>query len=231
LSQNINITMRSKKQHIRLWFECLQICHSQSEYSDNLKKSKDFYEEWGDVREIKFDDWWKEHKYLFEDDYIKEVSRVSNSPNTITVSIPLTEKLSVITKEVKKIVEQKQSEKLIEMGIDPTQMKSKVINVGKYRFTQKEIKGLFQYVNLEIYKIYLDLNKPSINRGFLIEVRKRFDSRQRSKLKSSVGNLPHMDMFERYKSNSDFEDVCRSFRRGINGVKKTLTNVSKGRFP
>ena len=89
-----------------MWFECLQICHSQSEYSDNLKKSKDFYEEWGDVREIKFDDWWKEHKYLFEDDYIKEVSRVSNSPNKITVSIPLTETLSVITKEVKKIVEQ-----------------------------------------------------------------------------------------------------------------------------
>lgn len=223
--------MRSKKQYIRLWFEYLQICHFQSQYSDNLKKSKDFYEEWGDVREIKFDDWWKEHKYLFEDDYVKEVSRVSNSPNTITLSIPLNEKSSVITKEVKKIVGQRQSEKLIKMGLDPTQMKSKNVGVGKYSFTQKEIKGLFQYVNLEIYKIYLDLNEPPINRDFLIEVRKRFDNRQRSKLKSSVGNLPHMDMFERYKSNSDFEDVIRSFRRGIRGVEKTLLNVSHGRFP
>ena len=223
--------MRSKKQHIRLWFECLQICHSQSEYSDNLKKSKDFYEEWGDVREIKFDDWWKEHKYLFEDEYVREVSRVSNSPNTITVSIPLNEKSSVITKEVKKIVEQRQSEKLIEMGLDPTQMKSKNVGVGKYSFTQKEIKGLFQYVNLEIYKIFLRLNKPPINRNFLIEVRKSFDSRKRSKLKSSVLNLPHLDMFERLKSNSDFEDEIRSFRRSIKGVEKSLTNVSKGRFP
>ena len=33
------------------------------------------------------------------------------------------------------------------------------------------------------------------------------------------------------KINSDFEDVIRSFRRGIRGVEKTLTNVSKGRFP
>lgn len=140
-------------------------------------------------------------------------------------------KTSVIIREVKKLVERRQSEKLIEMGFDPSQMKSKGISVGKYAFTQKEIKGVFQYVNLEIYKIYLDLNRPPINRDFLIEVRKRFDNRQRSKLKSSVGNLPHMIMFERYKSNTDFEDVIRSVRRGIKGVEKTLTNVSEGRFP
>jgi len=40
-----------------------------------------------------------------------------------------------------------------------------------------------------------------------------------------------MSDFERYKSNSDFEDVIRSVRRSIKGVEKTLTNVSKGRFP
>ena len=223
--------MRSKKQHIRLWFECLQICHSQSEYSDNLKKSKDFYKDWDDISKVRFDDWWKDHKYLFEDEYVREVSRVSNSPNTITVSIPLNEKSSVITKEVNKIVEQRQSEKLSEMGIDPTKVKSKSLGVGKYSFTQKEIKGLFQYVNLEIYKIYLNLNKPSINRNFLIDVRKTFDIRTRSKLKSSIMNLPHMSDFERYKSNSDFEDVIRSIRRSIKGVQKTLNNVSKGMFP
>ena len=223
--------MRSKKQHIRLWFECLQICHSQSQYSDNLIKSKNFYEEWGDVTNLRFDNWWKDHKYLFQDEYVREVSRVSNNPNAITISIPLNEKSSVIIREVKKLVERRQSEKLIEMGFDPSQMKSKGISAGKYAFTQKEIKGVFQYVNLEIYKIYLDLNRPPINRDFLIEVRKRFDNRQRSKLKSSVGNLPHMIMFERYKSNSDFEDVIRSVRRGIKGVEKTLTNVSEGRFP
>ena len=209
----------------------MQICHSQSQYSDNLIKSKNFYEEWGDVTNLRFDNWWKDHKYLFQDEYVREVSRVSNNPNAITISIPLNEKSSVIIREVKKLVERRQSEKLIEMGFDPSQMKTKGISVGKYAFTQKEIKGVFQYVNLEIYKIYLDLNRPPINRDFLIEVRKRFDNRQRSKLKSSVGNLPHMIMFERYKSNSDFEDVIRSVRRGIKGVEKTLTNVSEGRFP
>ena len=85
-------------------------------------------------------------------------------------------------------------------------------------------------MNLEIYKIYLDLNKPPINRNFLIEVRKSFDERTRSKLKSSVINLPHMDMFERYHSTSDFEDVVRSFRRSIKGVEK-LYQCKKVVFP
>mgnify|MGYP003122236124 FL=1 len=44
-------------------------------------------------------------------------------------------------------------------------------------------------------------------------------------------NLPHIEDFERYTSKDDFEDVVRSFRRSIKGVEKTLTNVSKGRFP
>jgi hypothetical protein len=230
--QPINISMTYKKQHIRLWFECLQICHSQSEYSENLKMSKDFYDEWGDVTNIRFDDWWKETRSIFDDVYVREVSRVSKSPNTITLSIPLNEKISVITAEVKKIVEKRQTEKLIEMGRDPKKSKSKDLGVGKYSFSQKEIKGLFQYINLEVYKIYLSLNKPPINRNFLIEVRKSFDVRSRSQLRRSMMNLPQLSEFEtKYRKNVDLDDVIRSVRRSIKGVEKTLMNVSKGKFP
>ena len=223
--------MKSKKQHIRLWFECLQICHSDPQYSENLKYSKDFYEEWGNVTNIKFDDWWKDHKYLFEEVMVKEVSKVSNSPNTMTLSIPLNEKVSTILKDVKRIVEQKQSDRLIELGEDPSNRKSKNLGVGKYSFTQKEIKGLFHYQNLEMYKIFHRLERPPINRNFLIEVRKSFDSRVRSQLRRTMVNLPQMSDFDRLKTNGDFEDVIRSVRRSLRGVEKTLTNVSNGRFP
>ena len=223
--------MRSKKQHIRLWFECLQICHSDSKYFENLEQSKDFYEEWGDVTNIKFDDWWKDHKYLFDEVLVKEVSKVSNSPNTLTLSIPLNENVSTIIKNVKRIVEQKQTERLIELGEENSNRKSKSLGVGKYSFTQKEIKGLFHYQNLEMYKIYLRLDKPPINRDFLIQVRKSFDSRVRSQLRKTMVNLPQLDDFDRFKTNSDFEDVIRSVRRSLKGVEKTLINVSNGRFP
>ena len=223
--------MRSKKQHIRLWFECLQICHSDPHYSENLKQSKDFYEEWGNVTNIKFDDWWKDHKYLFDEVMVKEVSKVSKSPNTMTLSIPLNENVSSILKDVKRMVEQKQAARLMDLGENPSNRKSKRLGIGKYSFTQKEIKGLFHYQNLEMYKIYLRLRRPPINRNFLMEVRKSFDSRVRSQLRRTMVNLPQMRDFERYKSNSDFEDVIRAVRRSIKGVEKTLKNVSLGKFP
>jgi len=162
---------------------------------------------------------------------VKEVSKVSNSPNTMTLSIPLNENVSTILKDVKRIVERKQTDRLKELGEDQSNRKSKSLGIGKYSFTQKEIKGLFHYQNLEMYKVYLRLNRPPINRDFLIEVRKSFDSRVRSQLRRTMVNLPQMSDFDRFETSSDFEDVIRSVRRSLKGVEKTLTNVSNGRFP
>ena len=226
------ISMRSKKQHIRLWFECFQICQSQNEYSDNLTQSQAFYEEWGNVSDVKFDDWWKSHSYLFSDGMVQEVSKVVKVPNTITLSIPLNEKISTITRDVKKLVEERQKQLLVELGEDPENRKSKALNRNKYAFTQSEIKGVFHYINLEIYKIYLELDKPAINRAFLMEVRKSFDARPKSKLKNSMISLPSIEQFEKdLTRNVDVEDIVRSVRRGIKTVEKTLKNVSLGRFP
>jgi len=149
----------------------------------------------------------------------------------MTLSIPLNENVSTILKEVKRIVEQKQSDRLVELGASQSSRKSKSLGIGKYSFTQKEIKGLFHYQNLEMYKIFIRLDKPPINRNFLIEVRKSFDSRVRSQLRRTMVNLPQMNDFEKYKTNGDFEDVIRSVRRSIKGVEKTLLNVSLGKFP
>lgn len=229
--QNSQLSMRSNKQHIRLWFECFKICKSDAQYSENLHRLADFYAEWGDVTAINFDNWWKEKQHLFEDKIVREVTKVSKTPNVLTLSIPLDENISSITKQVKAIVEQKQTEKLSALGIDPNTVKSKNSGTGKYTFTQKEIKGLFHYINLEIYKIYLDRGRPPVNRKFLMEVRKVFDDRPRSLLKKSTVNLPQEKDFERYKTNADFEDVIRSVRRSMKSVEKTLLNVSNGKFP
>lgn len=233
MSQIANsISIKSKKQHIRIWFECLQICRSQNAYSDNFVKSHATYEEWGNVLNIKFDEWWKTHSYLFSDVMVQEVSKISKVPNTITLSIPLNEKVSTIIRDVKKLVERKQKQLLVELGENPENRKSKALNRNKYSFTQSEIKGVFHYINLEVYKIYLELDEPAINRAFLIEVRKSFDARPHSKLKRSMINLPSIDQFEKdLTKNVDVEDIVRSVRRGIKAVEKTLKNVSLGKFP
>lgn len=232
MKSNVQMKMTSKKQLIRLWFECLQICHSEDEYKDNLKNSFDFYSEWGDVQNIKFDDWWKTHKHLFEDMNVREVKKVNNHRDFITLSIPLTQKVSHTIKEVKELVETRQTERLIELGIDPRDQKSKNLQTGKYNFTQKEMKGVFQYINLEVFKIFLSLGKPPINRNFLMEVRKSFDSRPKSLLKRTVLNLPSINQFEtQFTTNGDCEDLIRSYRRSVKSVQNTLLNVSQGKFP
>jgi hypothetical protein len=202
------------------------------QYEENLKKSQPFYEEWGSIEGLKFDDWWKVKKYLFEDTYVTEVSRVSNNPNTITISIPINEKVSTVLSDVKRIVERHQTEKLKQLGIEPTTLKSKGLGGGKYKFTQKELKGKFHYINLEIFKIYLNLNRPPINRNFLIEIRKTFENRHRSKLSKNIVWIPQMSDFENtYRTNGDVEDIIRSVRRGLKGIERTLSNVSNGMFP
>lgn len=227
-----SISMRSKKQHLRLWFECLQICRSLPQYAVDLKKSDAFYREWGDVSGVSFDEWWKQKRYLFDEVVVREVTKASSTPNTVILSIPLNENISTITAEVRKIVERKQEERLAQIGIDHSKLKSTNLAVGKYAFTQKEIKGIFHYVNLEIYKIHQKLGCPPINRQFLIEVRRAFDKRPRSQLKKVVMFLPTASEFETiFRSNVDLDNQIRTVRRAIKGVEGTLVNVSRGKFP
>jgi hypothetical protein len=65
---------------------------------------------------------------------VREVKKVSKIPNVVTLSIPLNEKISTILKDVKDIVETKQIDKLVGMGLNPLEMKSKVVNQSKYSF-------------------------------------------------------------------------------------------------
>ena len=76
------------------------------------------------------------------------------------------------------------------------------------------------------------MSKRSINRNFLMKVRKRFDERTRSKLSKTILNIPTVKQFETiYTTNASVDDLIRSVRIGNNSIKKTITNVSNGKFP
>ena len=59
------LQISSKRQWVRLWFECYQICLDQKMYKDNLKQSKSFYKDWGNVKDIDFSKWYKKTEHLF----------------------------------------------------------------------------------------------------------------------------------------------------------------------
>jgi hypothetical protein len=56
----------------RLWFEYLRVAHTdpREEVQEALRRSKDFYEPWGDITNAKFDEWWKEKRLLFAEKYV-----------------------------------------------------------------------------------------------------------------------------------------------------------------
>ena len=183
-------------------------------YKDNLKNSKSFYKDWGVVIDIEFSEWFKKKEYLFEDLYVKEIDKIINNPNMINISIPLNQSMSKTLNDVKKLVESKRSKEF------------------NFEFTNN-FKGVLRYINLEIYKIWIKLGKIPINRKFLIEARKDFDSRPKSKIKDSMFlNLPSMKKFEtQFPTNVSLDNQIRTVRRGVKEVEKTIENVSKGKFP
>ena len=211
---NSDLQIKSKRQFIRLWYECYQLCLEDNNYKDNLKNSKSFYKDWGNVKGLEFGKWFKEKEYLFKDLYVKEIDELINDPNVINISIPLNQTISKSLDEVKKLIEKKRSKEF------------------NFEFTNN-FKGVFRYINLEIYKIWNNLGKIPINRKFLIEVRKDFDSRPKSKIKDSMFlNLPSMKKFEtQFPTNVSLDNQIRTVRRGIKEVEKTIDNVSKGKFP
>ena len=209
-----DLEIKSKRQQIRLWFECYQLCLEDKIYKDNLKKSKSFYKDWGLVKDIEFDKWFNDKEYLFVNLKVKEIDKIFKNPNTINISIPINQTISKTLKDVKKLVESKRSKEF------------------NFEYTTN-FKGVFRYINLEIYKMWIKLGKIPINREFLIKVRKDFDSRPKSKIKDSMFlNLPSMKKFEtQFPTNVSLDNQIRTVRRGIKEVEKTIENVSKGKFP
>jgi hypothetical protein len=217
-----DLQISSKRQWVRLWFECYQLCLESEEFKDNLKQSKGFYKDWGHVKGLDFSDFWKEKEYLFKDLYVTEIDEIVKNPNTINVNIPLNQPITKTLSDVKKLVESKRKKEF------------------NFEYTSN-FKGVFRYINLEIYKIYLKHNKPPINHNFLITIRKDFDSRPKSKIKDSMWlNIPTLKKLEtEYSSKEslsgsskvDLNNIIRTVRRSIKEVQITIENVSKGKFP
>jgi len=80
---------KASKQPYRLWFEYLQECLKDNEYSNKI--NRDFYKLWhlNKVKSQKFDVWFKEHSHLFEE-YESEIKLFDGkrTPKTILVEIP-----------------------------------------------------------------------------------------------------------------------------------------------
>lgn len=226
--------IKSRKQHIRLWFEFLKLAHQDPALQENLKKSAEFYAPWGDVTSTLFDPWWAEHKHLFGDDRVMEVSKASQHPNLITIQVPLNVAVSTTLKEVKRLIEERQEEKLRELGVDPSARKSKVVGFSKYELNAgPEFSGKTYNGILLMYRYWVELGRPKpINDDVIDALRAKFDSRPQNKTSDRPGfTLQGRDTPDKKRNLRYGDEIVRQYRRFLSKGQSVCLNVSRSRFP
>jgi hypothetical protein len=100
--------MKVSKQPYRLWFQYLQECLNDKDYSK--KVDREFYRSWhlNNVKTQKFDTWFKEHSYLFEEFESKiKLYSGKRTPDTILVEIPTNFNVHKIQKSIGEVVKGK----------------------------------------------------------------------------------------------------------------------------
>jgi hypothetical protein len=222
--------IKSRRQHIRLWFEFYKLANEDPALQANLDKVRSFYEPWGDPRGLDFRVWWKDHGYLFGGTQVEEITKVSKAPNVLNLSIPLNLAVTKTLPEIKAMIEAKQRERLEHLGLDPKGAKSLTAGFGTYEINAKELRGRPFHEAHVIYCIWLEMAKPTINPAFLQAVRDRLLNRPKAKWLPSFLQVPEWDTDR--KGNPRFTDEqIRQMRRSIKRAQDVCLAVSKGRFP
>lgn len=221
--------VKSRRQHIRLWFEFYKLAYEDPALQTNLAKVRTFYEPWGDPRGMDFRDWWKDHGYLFGTVDVEEITRAAAAPNVLNVAIPLNLPVSQLLPKIKELVEARQRQRLTELGLDPKAGKSLKAAFGTYEINAKELRGRPLHEAHVIYGIWLEMGKPTINSSFLQAVRDRLRNRPKAKwLPSFLIREAELDR----RGNPRFaEEQVRQMRRSIKKAQDTCIAVSRGIFP
>lgn len=206
------------RESYRLWFEFykLSLLSTDSVIKSNLNKSTDYYNQWGDIKNIKFDDWWKNKSYLFAEHQVRllEDPEDRQSDESLILEVPLNQSTTNLIQEIKR---------LIDANRPATTKKRKVVFAGTYQMTdgsEPKLKTIKDVLN--IYRdVYLVNNRPKI-RILLDQVEKYYKSKKRMVLPKSLDTSI---------SDNSPENVLRNLGRWMNWGDKILENVSLGQFP
>lgn len=207
-----------RKENYRLWFEFYKLCCLSTEIRviKNLERTKDFYKSWGDVRGVKFDDWWDKHQNLFTEPVVKVLDDLKNrqTDNSLIVEVPLNQSTSKIIESLKKLIDCEQK---------PNYRKKKVRFTKSYQLTKGSEPKLEKIRNiLNVYRdVYLPNRKPSIPKTLELTI-KYYDKKKKMVLPDSLKLTNHL---------SNQKNVERNLGRWMKWGETIMMNVSNGEFP
>lgn len=187
------------KQNIRVWFDYLKVA-----IDKKYEINKEYYRAWHlpQVRKLKFDQWWAEHKHLFAHKQFINV-RVLNELS-----------LNDAIKEVKKQLQGKVDKK---SNFHITSKKFRYQEVDDYLKCWKLRQKLVYYKKFkEMRKMsYLDIAK---------KIAKSYRTKSKSKkvVRRSFGIGKAEKTFDR--------NVLHSVKKRVNNAKTIIMNTAKGQF-
>jgi hypothetical protein len=181
-----------------------------------------FYDAWGDVMNIKFDDWWKTHARLFEEPRIRRLepgSSVNSSREVLTIEVPLALSSSQIMKEIRAIVHDALGARKRDHRKDTRHPSA---NYTPTMGAEPKLKPL--YDTLIIYRdVYLP-HRQLRGKKLLAEVISFYQQPRARKLR------PLPDALQTTSRETETR-VLRNLNRYIGRAKKIILNVARGDFP
>jgi len=209
------------KENIRIWFEFYKLAINENRFKKEIDNSKDYYFDWGNVKDTKFDYWWNEHKNLFDEVTIREIDQVDSDKSAIYLKVPLGLPITDLTNRFVEIVKDRQSK------LRKVETKAKGVAVAKYSLTVgSEFRADRNNHALMIYRdVFLKNDRPPINTKFLEKVKKFYETRKATKFKKVPVSFASFD------PTDENEGIVRTCRRYIKDAEKLMLAAAKGDFP
>jgi hypothetical protein len=211
----------------RLWFEYLRVAYKdpREEVQEALRRSKAFYEPWGDVTNAKFDEWWKEKRLLFAEKYfVRQLAagEPPTDPEALIVEIPLRQSASVLTQRTAELIRdslKKRPQSSKKGGKSPT---------SEYRLTggaEPKLEPLREM--LTVYRdVYLK-NRKATGKQLLDALHQHYQSRKRRRF----AKVPKPFEIPLDTTLKEVDRVLRNVNRYVNRARKIILNVAKAEFP
>jgi hypothetical protein len=216
-------TLLNRKESYRQWFEFYKISLISPELiiQKQVEKTKVFYAPWGDIKNIKFEVWWKDHRHLFEEETVQVLTKDSmiNFDDHVVLQIPHNQSVSDLLNEIKTILATKRKQQV-------NHRKNKNIVTSQFRLTigsEPKLKTTAQVLN-----VYRDvhLKNPSVKgKKLLALVHQYYESRQRrNQIPVSLNNFGS-------EKPTEIGRVLKNLRRWISWGKQIQQNVLNCEFP
>jgi hypothetical protein len=225
----LNITLKAKVRH---WFNFLRLAlkSTDPQVQSNLVQSAQFYEKWGDITSVSFEDWWKSNSYLFHQRQNFEVlsADVHTDEDFLYLKVPYSLSPTAAAKVFTRVYREQQSKR--RTG------KVKRDYHGEYALTPAEFQAVnFRYYTLFAEKVYVPLllktGKKPVTKDMVALAKDKFKtSVSKTESKSYDVKKQRIAPF-RQDIDDDYAALSRTATRYRLIVENLIRNVSLGVFP